>query len=365
LSARDEDGHSTTLTAPPAEAAVNRPVTPEQLSLQLAKTGGTVYRCAQVGVQLDEGLSLPVSRINALRREALEALSAQRLIPPTRRTLPLTLPQKGKNGTEAVVYTVSCRKPEQITPALLTLRPESVALELEAFQLDFDAAAAALTAVREAGLRPAVTLPRILWDRETADCTALLQRLRPLGVDTAYVGTLAAAALARRCGFAHLRGDFGLGVYNSETLTQLKALGLDSAVLSFEQRKERIRDLDKCLPTELLVYGRFPLMVMENCIIKNRTGKCSCHKENLMIDRKKARFPVVRAYGCRNEIENSVPLFLADKPESYQSIGLWAARLRFTTESGADCAQLLARYLGQSDYAPREFTRGLYFREVE
>jgi putative protease len=74
---------------------------------------------------------------------------------------------------------------------------------------------------------------------------------------------------------------------------------------------------------------------------------------------------VVRAYGCRNEIENSVPLFLADKPESYQSIGLWAARLRFTTESGADCAQLLARYLGQSDYAPREFTRGLYFREVE
>lgn len=138
-------------------------------------------------------------------------------------------------------------------------------------------------------------------------------------------------------------------------------------MLSFEQRRERVRDLSKSLDTELLVYGRLPLMITENCIVKNRTGSCTegCRQAPSLIDRKRMRFPVVRAYGCRNEILNAVPLFLADKPEVYAHVGLWAARLRFTTETGAECTRILGRYLGRNDEMPAAYTRGLYFREVE
>lgn len=365
VTVRDGDAHAVSVTAPAPEAALHRAITAGQLEGQLAKTGGTPYLCESVQADVAQGLSMPLSQVNALRREALDALSAERIRPPARRTREYVPAPRMENRREPPVFTVSCRETSQITPALLALKPASIALDPDAFVRDFSAAARRVRAMQEAGVAPAVTLPRVLWDRELGACEALLAEIRALGVDTAYAGTLATADAARRSGFTVIRGDFGLGVYNSETLLELKRLGFASAVLSFEQREARIRALSKCLDTEMLVYGRFLLMITENCIIKNRTGRCNCQNENALTDRKKARFPVLRAYGCRNEILNSVPLYLADKPESYTRSGLWAARLCFTTETGPECARILARYLGQGGDAPKDFTRGLYFRDVE
>ncbi|MCD7756948.1 MAG: U32 family peptidase [Clostridiales bacterium] len=363
VTAEDRDGHCAAVTAPPPEAALHRPVTAEQLEGQLAKTGGTPYFCQAVRAEVEEGLSLPVSRMNALRREALDALSRQRVAPPERRTGAYTPCSRIENGRSPCRFTLSCARAEQVTEELLALHPALVALDLEAMLR----AKSQVGRMQALGIIPAVTLPRILWDREREGCLNRLTTLRRWGVDTAYVSTLAGMELAREAGFPVVRGDFGLGVYNSETLSELKGLGFASAVLSFEQRRERVRDLAKCLDTELLVYGRLPLMITENCIVKNRTGKCTegCKQAPSLVDRKRMRFPVVRAYGCRNEILNAVPLFLADKPETYAHVGLWAARLRFTTETGTECARMLARYLGQNDDMPQAYTRGLYFREVE
>ena len=74
---------------------------------------------------------------------------------------------------------------------------------------------------------------------------------------------------------------------------------------------------------------------------------------------------MVKAWGCRSEILNANKLFLADKARDYQHIGLWAVRLSFTTENGLECAQVLERYRGQGVYTPTDFTRGLYYRDVE
>ena len=106
-------------------------------------------------------------------------------------------------------------------------------------------------------------------------------------------------------------------------------------------------------------------MIMESCIIQNRTGRCGCENSNVLTDRKGAQFPVVKAPGCRNEILNSKKLFLADRTQDYGRLGLWAARLMFTTENAMECAQVLERYLGQGSYQPNEYTRGLYYRDVE
>ena len=86
---------------------------------------------------------------------------------------------------------------------------------------------------------------------------------------------------------------------------------------------------------------------------------------NLLTDRKGERFPVVRAWGCRNEILNSKKVFLADKRRDWQRLGLWGARLAFTTENAMECVQVLNRDLGEGKYQPNDFTRGLYYRDVE
>ena len=209
-----------------------------------------------------------------------------------------------------------------------------------------------------------VILPRIAWDREFPALREKLEQLRALGVRDALVGNLGMFPVARELGFT-LRGDFGLEIYNSQALKEYRHLGLQSATLSFELKFPQIRDISKGIDTELITYGRLPLMIMENCIIKNRTGSCSCQNTNILTDRKGARFPVVSAPGCRNELLNSQKLFLADKAADYRRLGLWAQRLLFTTENPRECVQVAQRYLDQGSWSPNEYTRGLYYRDVE
>ena len=142
-------------------------------------------------------------------------------------------------------------------------------------------------------------------------------------------------------------------------------MGFVSATASFELKLAQIRDLSKAIPLEFIAYGRLPLMITENCIIHNHSGQHTCGNVNLLVDRKGERFPVVKAWGCRNEILNSKKLFLADKWADWQRAGLWAGRLLFTTENAPECVQVLDRYLGRGSYQPNEYTRGLYYRDVE
>ena len=195
------------------------------------------------------------------------------------------------------------------------------------------------------------------------DVESFMERLRELGVTQALAGNLGPARQAQGLGFA-LRADYGLGVYNSQTMKELKRLGLLSATASFELQVAQIRDLNKAVDLEMIAYGRLPLMVTENCIIYNHCGRHTCGNVNLLTDRKGERFPVVKAPGCRSEILNSRKLFLADKPE-WKTAGLSFARLLFTTENAWECVQALERYQGKTDWTPNQYTRGLYYRGVE
>ncbi|MPM19825.1 hypothetical protein SDC9_66251 [bioreactor metagenome] len=74
---------------------------------------------------------------------------------------------------------------------------------------------------------------------------------------------------------------------------------------------------------------------------------------------------MVKAPGCRNEILNAKKLYLADKQADYKRIGLWGTRLMFTTENPRECVQVTERYLNRGHYEPNDYTRGLYYRDVE
>ena len=154
-------------------------------------------------------------------------------------------------------------------------------------------------------------------------------------------------------------------MFNSQAAKEYKRLGFQSLTASFELKLAQIRDLSKAVDTEIIAYGRLPLMITENCAIHNQSGKCVCSNVNTLVDRKGVRFPVVRAWGCRNEILNANKLFLADKAQDYKRAGLRAIRLSFTTENALECAQVLERYRGGGSYTPNNFTRGLYYRDVE
>ena len=345
------------------QTALKRPSTVEDTAERLKKTGGTPYEITELVGVVNPGLMAPAAQLNALRRDALEQMTALRGAPPQRRSAPyVTRADNAGANADKPVFTLYLRNAHQLTQALLERDPAVIYLPLEQ----------ALKAKRwfapmlEWGVEPSVALPRVRWDRETADVEKKLAELKAAGAQSVLAGNLGDLELARRAGM-RVRGDFGLEVYNAECARMYAGLGVESVTLSFEQRLSRVRDQKKPLPSELIVYGRLPLMITENCIYKARDGKCrrGCEAENSIVDRRKAKFPVLRAYGCRNEIFNSLPLWLADKQGELQKAGLWALRLNFTQESPEECLRVFDAYRAGNAVASEGFTRGLYYRDVE
>lgn len=353
----DPEGRVSTAEGPIPEAARTRAVTAEQVEEQLAKTGGTPFLTEKVRAMVEDGLSLPLSAINSMRRQVLTGLAAQRSLPPVRQMGAFKEGARYENRTQPPILTMSVMRAEQASRELLALAPGPVYVPV-------DELVANPQLIADGKGKIAVSLPRIAWDREWPKLAENLRTLRDLGVADALVGNLSMVNILKELGYT-LHGDYGLELYNAQALKECKRLGLASATLSFELKLAQIRDLSKALDTELIVYGRLPLMITESCLIKNRAGRCNCQNSNILTDRKGAQFPVVKAPGCRNEILNCKKLFLADKAADYQRVGLAFARLMFTTENPRECVQVAERYLDKSTWEPGEYTRGLYYRDVE
>ena len=335
------------------EEARTRAVTAEELRQRLSKTGGTVFTADRVEIELDEGLMVPASVINGLRRDLLDELAARREDIPHRRVLEAAALPEAPEPPKAMRFTCSVLKAQQVTAALLAEKPAIVYVpieELERLDAGLDWGGTELCAV----------LPRIF---RTADEPVLRQLLERHPEATAVaVGNLGHLPIVRGLGRT-LRGDFGLNIFNSRALLFWREQGLSSATASFELRWQQVRDLNKHLPCEAVVYGRLPLMVMENCVTRCNVG-CTHGAGSVLTDRTGAQFPVTCGYGCRCEIQNSRTLFLADKPEMHRC-GLTYGRLRFTTETPEQCAAVLRRYKDGGDWTPDDMTRGLFYRGVE
>lgn len=359
LAVQDADGHICQTQGAVPQDAERRALTQDELAARLSKTGGTPYAARSVRSVVDPGLTLPAAEINRMRREVLAHLSAVRARRPapqllSYRALPPVL------GTRAApVFTVSVLSAGQITGRLLRLKPAVLYVPLSeiAARPDFFRSLAARQTL-------AVVLPRIVWDSETRRLLDALDLAASLGIRRALTGNVGQLSLLRSRGM-EAAGDFGLNLTNSRAASELRDLGLCSLTASFELTLPQLRDLSKPLPTEMLVYGRLPLMLTENCLIRNRTGECSCGAGPVkLIDRKGEEFRIVRDCGtCRSVVLNGKKLYLLDKREDLRRFGLWALRLSFTTENPGEIDTVLSSL--NAPFDPGACTRGLYYRGVE
>lgn len=360
LTAKDEDGNKVSVTGPSPQSAQSRPLTEKSLSDQLYKTGGTQYRCKEASAKVEEELFLPSSEINEVRRQALIQLTEKRVAPKKHPAGVFPLAPKAERREGGACINIQVSSPGQLNPAMAELDIKNVYVPVEILA---ESAKSVLPFV-QSGKNIVAVLPRVITDMEAPEIAVMLKKAKDLGVREALVGNLGHIALARLAGL-EVRGDFGLNVFNSYTVEMLKRAGLKSVTASFELRLAQIRDLVKSLDTEIIAYGRLPLMVTDQCVIKTAAGSCSCSGVTNMSDRMGSVFPVVREFGCRNVILNSHKLFLADKVTDLEAAGLWGIRLCFTTESPRECAEITKSNMGLSTYKPNGLTRGLYYRGVE
>ncbi len=361
LAAADDKGNRVSTQGVLPEPAFHKEITAATFQTQLHKTGGTPFYCVGVRSVVDSGLSVPTSVINEMRRDLLAELMEKRKYLEPRREGEFVPGNRHLNREDTPFVTVSVMKLTQLSKEMAALKPRILYVPAEELEKDAESLTPFL---EDPDITVAVRLPRVIFDSEKKRVTALLEVASGLGIKEALIGNIGHLQYAKSLGFEP-RGDFGLNIFNSQTLKTVKDLGFISATLSFELRVEAVRDLSKPIDTELITYGRLPLMLTENCIIRSSSGVCACDNFSGLKDKQGASFPVVQEYKCRNVVLNSKKLFLADKRDITAALGLWAERLMFTTENTHECVSVMKRYLGQGDYEPGTYTRGLYFRGVE
>ena len=140
------------------QTALKRPATVEDTAERLKKTGGTPYEITELVGVVNPGLMAPAAQLNALRRDAMEQMTALRGAPPQRRSAPyVTRADNAGANADKPVFTLYLRNAHQLTQALLERDPAVIYLPLEQ----------ALKAKRwfapmlERGVEPSVALPRV------------------------------------------------------------------------------------------------------------------------------------------------------------------------------------------------------------
>lgn len=166
-------------------------------------------------------------------------------------------------------------------------------------------------------------------------------------------------------------GGERLNVTNSATCELLAEKGAKRVTLSPELNIKEIREITKntAVPTEVIAYGRLPVMVMENCVIKSQ-GLCSKNGGRFELsDRMGERFPII-CENCKNIMLNSVPIYMADKGADLLSLNVDVIRLKFTTETAEEVKKVIIAYeealSGNTPKGnPSKITRGHFYRGTE
>ncbi len=356
LVCRDGRGNEVTVTSP--EAPLSRKgATREEVRECLERTERTVYYLRKCNIDIDAGLRITPAALGAMRKTALDGLTIRRNAVPERAAGDWQPGIKRLPPRQSPRWTMSFLKIEQITPEILDFDPERIYLPIWRMLEE----PRIIGYLKKRGVIACAALDRITTDGEWPDTLSALRKLKSAGLTDVLCADVGQAAIMSPLGF-ELHGDFGITVFNSQTMKALKAMGLRTCTLSFEMTLQQIKELSFGMDAEMIVYGRLPLMLTENCLIVKRNGVHACHTGNVnLIDKTGRSYPLLAEKGCRTTLYNAEKLWLADRTEDAARSGASALRLCFTTENSSECLGVMRAYAENSTRPPERPTRGMYY----
>ena len=302
--------------------AINAPLTREAVEKSLSKFGGTPYEVTEFSLDMDDGLMLPVSRLNDLRRRAMQALEDA--------LAPSKIPEsdaKTRRPSEPRTESRSARfyLPEQITQAAKKYF-DRIYLPLARYTEDANG----------------IVMPPVIFDSDEERVLQMLCSAAARGAKYALVGNLGHIALVQKAGLTPV-GDYRFNLTNRESVARLEALGIKEAILSPELTLPQMRDVGG--NTAAIVYGRLPLMTLEKCAIREIADCQSCERNAVVLrDRRGVEFPILREWEHRNVIYNSLPTGMSDRTDQLLRASLTAWHFIFSTEQKQDVDRVIDAY---------------------
>ena len=337
------------------QTALTRPTDEELARRALEKCGGTPFYLQSLSCHIAPGLILPLSALNRLRAAALTALAEARSVVVPYPQAPAAAGEPAGRALPAGAPQLRCRlaAAAQMTPAI---RRGAGRLSLPLHEL------AERPELLETGAeRWVAELPAFCAPQQEEAVMRTLRKLKEQGLTAALCGNLGSLLMAREAGL-RITGDYGLNIINSPAAQQAAALGCDEITLSFECERNAARNIHSPVPIGVIAYGRLPLMLLRNCPGKTAAGCGDCRGINHITDRRGEDFPLQCQNRQYTHLLNPRPLFLSDRLPEWDFCDFLT--LRFTTETPAECDEVLKMY--QTGAAPAgSFTRGLYYRTLK
>ncbi len=393
LSIWDDDGNYVEYTGEKiAQAALRKSISREDILKQLRKLGDTPFKLEDITVEVQSGVALSISEVNSARRKVVELLSHKRSLADREMVNAENMLDEVSNRLKDTTAIVADRKIKlsarvyhfDQAQKLVDSKIDQIIIPLSMLiqNNNSEKLKEIIKKYISRGVEVIVALPRILRQKEIEIYKKVLRQLPDYGIYGIMVGNVGLIQLIKDYNQFQIYGDFGLNILNSEAVAFLREQNIKSVMLSPELTIRQISKIRKYkeLDTEVLVYGRLPLMITEHCL----ASECqTCGKNQIegLRDRKGMIFPIITdSKSCRTEILNSQPTFMMDRLNDVISTGVSVIRLLFTTETPVACekitniysdilgigqAQALEKHRDSIDLLKQEgFTRGHFYRGV-
>ena len=329
-----------------AEQAVNTPLTEERLTSQIAKSGSTPFVLSDIEVDIAHGVSLPVKEINSIRREALSLLEDKLTAILERKSeIPFNYETPALKSSKKLTLNAEVRTFEQFETAAKA--------GFDKILVPYDLYKDNKTFIDGCGHNVAVILPAVSRDIHPVDVDIVSGEI--------YASNFSQLSL---CKDRKVSANHNINIFNTHSAEFVKNLGAETVCISPEVTLRELSFIKTFADKEIIVYGRVPLMTIQNCIVKSALG-CGYKEEYYLLkDRKGVAFPVItEKNSCINTIYNSLPIYMADKLTDDLLADVAYMRFVFTTESAGDVLNIYRMYKNK-EKPNFDFTRGHYFRGV-
>ena len=355
ISALNEAGEvlATVLSSVPLQSAEKHPMTTASLQTQIGKLGGTPWELTALENRIQGEVILPLSEINQMRRDLLQALDSQQKFTREKATTGVitneleNILKLRQPGAQPADLSMTCRTLPQVEKAL--------ELEIPIIYVDFEDIRRAPESVKLAANSPAsqifLATPRIQKASEEG-FFKLMQRAEPDGIQLRNLG---GAAYFRDSGL-RLHGDFSLNVANPLSAHFLINQGLERLTISSDLTAEQALDLLGAAPPEwfeIILHQHMPMFHMEHCVFAAfmSSGKtfldcgrpCEKHQVRLR-DRVGMEHPLKADVGCRNTLYNAVAQTGAKYFPAFHAAGLRHFRIDLLEESPEEVARIVGAY---------------------
>lgn len=363
-----------TVTGDVVEAATGRPATKEETEARLRKLGGTAYVLDIMTLDMDDDCFLPVGMLNDLRRRAVEKLNEERLN-RLKRTVATADHIHKDNVTTDICVSRSSLPRRSVTgcPDISVIDPDQFKAVMSydtgnirvylPYDLIYKGSIGRdeLEKICEINndKELLLSLPRIYRRRSDEYMSAFLKDINdPLFVKNCNIGGVLVKNLEELktlSGKTSLKiiTDHSIYVWNRSALKQMLRLA-DEVTLPLElnlHETEDELDPEYVNRLNLVIYGRAPLMVSANCVMKT-FDKCTGRYDRIMnslTDRYGKQEPVyVNCQHCFNEIYNALPTSYHKRSDRIDKYGLGGLRADLTDESPEIINALLDYYTGRN-----------------